>query len=118
MMLGREHSICVFSDHNSRPHLVALGLVEHISADYTGEIFDRDATIAGIRAELMQVEEFGVFEWNRRSEKRVGEGVVNSPALSKNASMSGWLTASSHNALTSMASSGTSGRRWCASPFC
>ena len=29
---------------------------------YTGEILDRDATIAGIRAELTQLQEFGVFE--------------------------------------------------------
>ena len=29
---------------------------------YTGEILDRDATIAGIRAELAQMQEFGVFE--------------------------------------------------------
>ena len=29
---------------------------------YTGEILDRDATIAGIRAELTQLKEFGVFE--------------------------------------------------------
>ena len=28
---------------------------------YTGEILDRDATIAGIRAELTQMQEFGVF---------------------------------------------------------
>ena len=29
---------------------------------YTGEILDRDATVAGIRAELTQMQEFGVFE--------------------------------------------------------
>ena len=36
---------------------------------YTGEILDRDATIAGIRAERTQMQEFGVFEWKRKSEK-------------------------------------------------
>ena len=36
---------------------------------FTGEILDRDATIAGIRAELTQMQEFGVFEWKRKSEK-------------------------------------------------
>ena len=37
---------------------------------YTGEGLDRDATtVAGIRAELTQMQEFGVFEWKRRTEK-------------------------------------------------
>ena len=36
---------------------------------YTGEVLDRDATTAGIRAELTQMQEFGVFEWTRRTEK-------------------------------------------------
>ena len=40
---------------------------------YTGEILDRDATIAGIRAELTQMQEFGVFEWKRKSEKPPNE---------------------------------------------
>ena len=35
---------------------------------YTGEVLDRDATIAGIR-ELTQMQEFGVFVWRRRTEK-------------------------------------------------
>ena len=43
---------------------------------YTGEIMDRDATIAGIRAELTQMQEIGVFEWRRRSEKPPDEKVV------------------------------------------
>ena len=36
---------------------------------YTGESLDRDATIVGIRAELTQMQEFGKFEWKRKSEK-------------------------------------------------
>ena len=43
---------------------------------YTGEILDRDATIAGIRAELTQMQEFGVFEWKRKSEKPPNEKVI------------------------------------------
>ena len=43
---------------------------------YTGEILDRDATIAGIRAELTQMQEFGVFEWKRKSEKPPNEKVT------------------------------------------
>ena len=39
----------------------------------TGEILDRDATIAGIKAELTQMQEFGVFEWKRKSEKPPSE---------------------------------------------
>ena len=42
----------------------------------TGEILDRDATIAGIRAELTQMQEFGVFEWKRKSEKPPNEKVT------------------------------------------
>ena len=40
---------------------------------YTGEMLDRDATIVGIRAELTQMQEFGVFEWQRKSEKPPNE---------------------------------------------
>ena len=36
---------------------------------YTGQILDRDATIAGIRAELTQMKEYGVCEWKRKPEK-------------------------------------------------
>ena len=43
---------------------------------HTGEILDRDATIAGIRAELTQMQEFGVFEWKRKSEKPPSEKVI------------------------------------------
>ena len=43
---------------------------------YTGEILDRDATIAGIRAELTQMQEFGVLEWKRKSEKPPNEKVT------------------------------------------
>ena len=50
---------------------------------YTGEILDRDATIAGIRAELAQMQEFGVFEWRRSSEKPVGERVISSKMFHK-----------------------------------
>ena len=49
----------------------------------TGEILDRDATIAGIRAELTQMQEFGVFEWKRSSEKSVGEKVISSKMFHK-----------------------------------
>ena len=45
---------------------------------YTGEILDRDATTAGNRAELAQMQEFGVFEWRRSSEELVGERVISS----------------------------------------
>ena len=50
---------------------------------YTGEILVRDATIAGIRAELAQMQEFGVFEWKRSSEKPVGEKVISSKMFHK-----------------------------------
>ena len=43
---------------------------------YTGKILDSDATIAGIKAELTQMQEFGVFEWNRRAEKPAAEKVI------------------------------------------
>ena len=43
---------------------------------YTAEILDRDATIAGIRAELTQMQEFVVFEWKRKSEKSSNEKVI------------------------------------------
>ena len=51
-------SACEFNDH------------------YTGEIFDRDAMIAGIWAELAQIQEFGVFEWKRKEEKPATERVI------------------------------------------
>ena len=50
---------------------------------YTGEILGRDATIAGIRAELAQMQEFGVFEWKRSSEKPVGEKIISSKKFHK-----------------------------------
>ena len=43
---------------------------------YTGEILDRDETIAGIRAELTQLQEFGMLEWTRKSEKPPTEKVI------------------------------------------
>ena len=49
----------------------------------TDEILDRDATIAGIRPELAQMQEFGVFEWKRRSEKPVGERVISTKMFHK-----------------------------------
>ena len=50
---------------------------------YTGEILDRDATIAGIRAELTQMQEFGVFEWKRKSEKPPTEKVIRTKMFHK-----------------------------------
>ena len=50
---------------------------------YTGEILDRDATIAGIRAELTQMQEFGVFEWKRKSEKPPNEKVISTKMFHK-----------------------------------
>ena len=50
---------------------------------YTGEVLDRDATIAGIRAELAQMQEFGVFEWRRSSEKPAGDRVISSKDVSQ-----------------------------------
>ena len=50
---------------------------------YTGEILDRDATIAGIRAELTQMQEFGVFEWKRKSEKPPNEKVISTKMFRK-----------------------------------
>ena len=50
---------------------------------YSGEILDRRATIAGIRAELTQMEEFGVFDWKRRSEKPVGERIISTKMFHK-----------------------------------
>ena len=51
--------------------------------NYTGEILDRDATIAGIRAELTQMQEFGVFEWKRKSEKPPNEKVISTKMVHK-----------------------------------
>ena len=50
---------------------------------YTGEILDCDATIAGIRAELTQMQEFGVFEWNHKSEKPPNEKVISTKMFHK-----------------------------------
>ena len=50
---------------------------------YTGEILDRDGTIAGIRAELTQMQEFGVFEWTRKSEKPPNEKVTSTMMFHK-----------------------------------
>ena len=50
---------------------------------YTGEILDRDATIAGIRTELTQMQEFGVFEWKRKSEKPPNEKVTSTKMFHK-----------------------------------
>ena len=49
---------------------------------YIGEILERDATIAGIRAELAQMQE---FEWRRSSEKpvRERERVISSKMIHK-----------------------------------
>ena len=38
---------------------------------YTGEVLDRDATTAGIRAGLTPMQEFGVFEWNEERRYRL-----------------------------------------------
>ena len=50
---------------------------------YTGEILDRDATIAGIRAELTQMQEFGVFEWKRKSDEPPNEKVISTKMVHK-----------------------------------
>ena len=50
---------------------------------YTGEILDRDATIVGIRAELTQMQEFGVFERKRKSEKPPNEKVISTKMFHK-----------------------------------
>ena len=50
---------------------------------YTGEILDRDATVAGIRAELTQMQEFGVLEWKRKSEKPPNEKVISTKMFHK-----------------------------------
>ena len=50
---------------------------------YTGEILDRDATIAGIRAELTQMQEFGMLEWKRKSEKPPTEKVISTKIFDK-----------------------------------
>ena len=49
----------------------------------TGEILDRDATNAGIRAELTQMQEFGVFEWKRKSENPPNEKVISTKMFDK-----------------------------------
>ena len=50
---------------------------------YTGEILNPNATVAGIRAEPMQMQEFGVFEWKRKSEKLVDERVISTKMFHK-----------------------------------
>ena len=49
----------------------------------TGEILDRDATTAGIRVEFTQMQEFGVFEWKRKSEKPPNEKVISTKMFHK-----------------------------------
>ena len=50
---------------------------------YTGGILDRDATIAGIRAELTQMQAFGVFEKKRKSQKPPKEKVISTKMFYK-----------------------------------
>ena len=50
---------------------------------YTGKILNRDETIAGIRAELTQMQEFGVFEWKLRSEKTSNEKIISTKMFHK-----------------------------------
>ena len=50
---------------------------------YTGEILGRDATLAGIRAELTKMQEFGVLEWKRKSEKPPNEKVISTKMFHK-----------------------------------
>ena len=50
---------------------------------HTGEILDRDATTAGIRAELTQMQEIGVFEWKRKPEKPPNEKVISTKMFHK-----------------------------------
>ena len=50
---------------------------------YTGETLDRDATIAGIRAERTQMQEFGVFDWKRKSGKPPNEKVISTKMFHK-----------------------------------
>ena len=47
------------------------------------QILDRDATIAGLRAELTQMQEFGVFERKRKSEKPPNEEVTSTKMFRK-----------------------------------
>ena len=49
----------------------------------TGEVLDRDATMAGTRAELTQMKEFGVFEWKRRTEKPAAEKIISAKMFHK-----------------------------------
>ena len=51
--------------------------------NYTGEILDRDATNVGIRAELTQMQEFGEFEWKRKSKKPPYEKVMSTKMFHK-----------------------------------
>ena len=50
---------------------------------YTGDILDRVATIAGIGAGLTEMQEFGVFEWKRKSEKPPSEKVISTKMFHK-----------------------------------
>ena len=51
--------------------------------DYTGEILDRDATIAGIRADHSQMQQFGVFARKRKSQKPATEKVISTKMFHK-----------------------------------
>ena len=50
---------------------------------YTHKILDRDATIVGIRVQLTQIQEFGVFEWKRKSEEPPNEKVISTKMFHK-----------------------------------
>ena len=50
---------------------------------YTGEVLDRDATTAGIRAGLTSMQEFGVFEWNRGTEILASEKIISTKMFHK-----------------------------------
>ena len=50
---------------------------------HTDEVLDRDATIAGIRAELTQMQEFEVFGWKRRTEKLAAEKIISTKMFHK-----------------------------------
>ena len=64
------------------PHMEAF--YDAASYDhYTGEILDRDATLAGIGGELTQMQEFGVFEWKRKCQKPPNEKVISTKMFHK-----------------------------------
>ena len=60
-----------------------VGAAGEFHDHYTGEILDRDSTIAGIRVELTQMQEFGVFRWKRKSEKPPDENVISTKTFHK-----------------------------------